>query len=495
MERLVTLSRAAKLVGVSRGNLQRRIQDGELTSFEGKLELAELARTFPHVQLEDNSMLERIERIIENAAIRARNRTPTMPPDMQTLAARVNILGEELVEAKLEISQFYNLFDKLKSKLNNIIHENELAAPAVRELSAWLLHELDLATQKKFEKFPLLVTDTFLRIMAAQVHIQPSGHDFFVEGNNSILESGLSAGLALNYGCSNGNCGKCKARLISGEVKKTRAHDYVLSEKDKLQGYFLTCSHTAVTDIVIEADEAGSERDIPQQHITAWVRKVNPANDRIHILNVKTPRTQRLRFLAGQQVRLEIPGIASTLAHIASCPCDEMNLQFHLADNPEDVFAQYILTSARHNDVINIEGPGGHFVLHEDEPNPVVFIAFGLGFAPTKSLIEHAMTLDVTEHIYLYWVMPKEEDLYLHNHCRAWADAFERFTYTPVLTHDRTGYGVTDVLQSLHDTHTDLSALQFYIAGPEDAVATTKNALHAQGVVDTNIFSEITPTY
>ena len=495
MERLVTLSRAAKLVGVSRGNLQRRIQDGELTSFEGKLELTELARTFPHVQLEDNSMLERIERIIENAAIRARNRTPSMPPDVQTLAARVNILGEELVEAKLEISQFYNLFDKLKSRLNNITRDNEQAAPLMRELTAWLVHELENVTEKKFEKYPLLITDTFLRIMAAQVHIQPSGHDFFVEGNNSILESGLSAGLALNYGCSNGNCGKCKARLISGNVKKIRAHDYVLSEKDKLQGYFLACSHTAITDLVIEADEAGSEQDIPRQNITAWVRKITPANDKIHILNVKTPRTQRLRFLAGQRVRLEVPGIASSTLHIASCPCDEMNLQFHIADSAGDDFTHFILTRMKHNDVINIEGPSGHFILQEDEPNPLVFVAFGLGFAPIKSLIEHAMTLDVTEHIYLYWIMPEEHDLYLHNHCRAWSDAFERFTYVPVLTHDKSQNGVMDFVHILSSTHTDLSGLQFYVAGPEDVLAQTKNALLEQGVAGKNLFTEITQEY
>lgn len=495
MERLVTISRAAKLVGVSRGSLQRRIQDGELTSFEGKLELADLARAYPQAQLEDNSMLEKIERIIERAAIKARNRTPAMPPDMETLAARVNILGEELVDAKLEISQFYNLFDKLKSKLKNLASEDSPAAPAIRELQTWLLNELEIATRKKFEKFPLFVTDTFLRIMAAQVHIKPSGHEFFVEGNNSILESGLSAGLALNYGCSNGNCGKCKARLVSGEVRKIRNHDYVLSEKEKIQGYILTCSHTAVTDVILEADEAGSEQDIPQQNISAWVRKVSDANDKIHILNVKTPRTQRLRFLAGQKARLEVPGIASTDAHIASCPCDEMNLQFHIADRSTDPFAQYILTRARHNDVINIEGPSGHFVLHEDEPNPLVFVAFGLGFAPIKSLIEHAMTLDVTEHIYLYWIMPEEGDLYMHNLCRSWADAFERFTYTPVLTHNQPQDDANRFLQSLNSAHADLTQFQFYIAGPADRVAETRNALLEQGVSDNSIFNETAPDY
>ena len=75
--------------------------------------------------------------------------------------------------------------------------------------------------------------------MAAQVHVKNTGHEFFVDGSNTILEAGLSTGLALNYGCSNGNCGNCKAKLISGEIKKTKPHDFVFSESEKLQNYFL----------------------------------------------------------------------------------------------------------------------------------------------------------------------------------------------------------------------------------------------------------------
>ena len=36
MHELLTLSRAARLVGVSRGELQKRIRDNELNTFEGQ---------------------------------------------------------------------------------------------------------------------------------------------------------------------------------------------------------------------------------------------------------------------------------------------------------------------------------------------------------------------------------------------------------------------------------------------------------------------------
>lgn len=490
MSRLVSISRAAKLVGVSRGNLQRRIQDGELESFEGQLRLSDLARAFPNVSLEDNSMLEKLERIIERAAIKARNRTPTLPPDMETLAARVNLLTEDLVEAKLEISIFYNIMDKLKARLNTISREHPQLADSLRDLQSWLLQEIESVSEKKIEQFPLLATDTFLRLVAAQVRIEPTGHEFFVEGTNSILESGLSAGLALNYGCSNGNCGKCKSKLLSGEIKKIRPHDYVLTEKDKLQGYFLACSNTAVTDIVITADEAGSEQDIPMQSFQARVRKLeNPIPD-LSILNIKTPRTQRLRFLAGQKVKLEIPGVGSHIAHVASCPCEDMHLQFHIHRDAGNPFAQYVFTQLKPNDVINIEGPSGNFVLHEDETSPFIFIAFGDGFAPIKSLIEHAMTLDVTDHIDLYWAVPDQHDLYMHNHCRAWSDVFERFTYTPVVSNTTDHALSADVMRAIQKTHPQLAPYHFYIAGPAGEIAATQTALQQQGIKPDCVFSD-----
>ena len=93
--------------------------------------------------------------------------------------------------------------------------------------------------------------------MTVKVQIQPSGHHFHSEGQSTLLEAGLRAGLALDYGCSNGNCGQCLAKLVSGEVKKIRHHDFSLSEHQRLKNVILMCCHTAVTDVTLEAAVAG----------------------------------------------------------------------------------------------------------------------------------------------------------------------------------------------------------------------------------------------
>ena len=140
--------------------------------------------------------------------------------------------------------------------------------------------------------------------MAAHITVLPSGNDFFIDGPDTILEAALRAGVPLNYGCSGGNCGLCKARLISGQIKKTRFHDYVLTEADKRDGLILMCSNTAVTDLVIEAAVAGGVQDIPFQQIPATVKLITQLTPEMALLHLQTPRTNRLRFLAGQSVSL-----------------------------------------------------------------------------------------------------------------------------------------------------------------------------------------------
>jgi CDP-4-dehydro-6-deoxyglucose reductase len=109
-----------------------------------------------------------------------------------------------------------------------------------------------------------------------------------------------------------------------------------------------------------------------------------------------------------------------------------MNLQFHIAMDKRDPVSAYLAESARVNDLLALEGPVGSFVLNENSPNPLVFIAEGIGFASIKGLIEHAMALDVAEKIYLFWVADSEAANYLNNLCRAWNDALDNFEYVPL---------------------------------------------------------------
>ena len=479
MPQLLTLSRAARLIGVRRGALQSKIRSGELPTFEGRVTAEDLQRVFPQLRLEDSSELERIENIKEAAF--ARRLRERLLPDAEVLAARLSAIGTERAQVEARLEQYRTLVDELQRRLRAVDDSGTPRAVAAA-LLAWLDERLQ-PDLRSAEPRPLRVQQDFLRIMSAHVQIQPSGHEYFVDGNDSLLEAALRAGLALDYGCSAGSCGKCKAKVVSGQVHRVRHSDYVLSEAEKAAGVVLMCCNTAAVDLVIEAQEAKGAADIPQQSIDAKVKSVSALADDLRLLHLQTPRSNRLRFLAGQSVSLQVGEAPGVSIPVASCPCDDRNLQFHVRRQPGDAFVERLFEGLRSGDVVRIEGPRGTFVLDENSQRPLVFVAGDTGFAPVKSLIEHAMALEGAESISLCWIAAARGGHYLDNLCRSWSDALDDFRYLP-LTLDG-AWSPEAAERALAQLARDLPGLadcDVYVAGPEALTQTAEYLLLDRGL-------------
>ncbi|MEO8037110.1 MAG: 2Fe-2S iron-sulfur cluster-binding protein [Acidobacteriota bacterium] len=330
--------------------------------------------------------------------------------------------------------------------------------------------------------------------MTAHVKIEPSGHEYFVDGNDNLLEAALRAGLALDYGCSAGSCGKCKAKVLSGEVQRTRHSDYVLSAAEKGAGVVLMCCNTAVLDLVIEAREAHGAADMPLQRIDAKVKSVSRISDDVRLLHLQTPRTNRLRFLAGQSVLLELADGSSARFPVASCPCDDRNLQFHVQRHAGEAFAGYVFDYLAQAETVRLIGPQGTFVLDEESPRSLVFIAGGSGFAPIKSLIEHAMALEVAESLHLIWVAPANGGHYLDNLCRSWGDALDDFSYVPLgLVDSESPAAIESLLQEALKTFPHLGDYDFYVSGPGSFQPAAERVLLAHGLPRAQLFVDTPP--
>jgi CDP-4-dehydro-6-deoxyglucose reductase, E3 len=477
MQQRLSLSRAARLVGVARGALQQKIRTGELRSFDGMVSIGDLLQIFPAVRQESDVGLERVSKIRDEAF--GKRLREHMLPSQEILSQRVFEQSRELADLRSHLQRYHAMVVRLRERLQEQeLHAAEgTQAAAAKELGAFLDRELEAVLGGSDAPNPLAVMDDMLRVMSAHVVIQPSRHEFFVDGADTILDAALRSGLALNYGCSNGNCGLCKARIVSGQVQKVRHQDYVLSEAEKTQGYTLLCSNTAVGDLVIEALESAAPADIPPQQIVARVKATQALGDDLMLLHLQTPRTNRLRFLAGQNLTLTAGGV-SAQHPIASCPCDDRNLQFHIVRDAEDSFAHKAFGSLKAGDAVTLFGPWGDFVLRADSPRTIVFIACDTGFAPIKSLLEHAMALELSEHLYLYWLATPATGHYLANLCRSWADALDNFTYIPITAEHG---DALELVSSIGADHADLSAFDIYLAGPEKFVHTATTTLLERG--------------
>lgn len=327
--------------------------------------------------------------------------------------------------------------------------------------------------------------------MAAHVLLRPSGHEFEVIGTDTLLEAGLRAGLGMNYGCSSGNCGLCKARVLSGAVRKVRPHDYVLSEAEKNHGYVLMCSCTADADVVLEAGVAHHPEEIQFQEIPARVKELKPLTDKVMLLHLQTPRSTRLRFLAGQSVALSVCDQAGRdeagVFAIASCPCDDRNLEFHVRRIPGNRFAERVFGGLRVGETVTVYGPVGDFVLLPESRRPILLLACNSGFAPVKSLVEHAMSLEMAESLHLYWLATVEGGHYMSNWCRAWADALDNFHYHELLADSLQDPNPDQVLAEVMRDHADLGRFDVYVSGPETFVAKARSALIARGAAPAHL--------
>ncbi len=490
MAQWVTVWRAAQLVGVPRGVLQQRVRAGEIELADGLVATETLLRLYPQAQIEPAGMLERVVQIRdESFGRRLRER---LLPSQEVLAQRLFHQSQELADVQRHLQRYHALVVALRESLRALDAQAGGNDPRLLALQRQLND--GLARALATESVDVLdVMDDMLKVVSAQVTVRPSGHQFSVEGHETLLQAGMRAGLKLNYGCGNGTCGMCKVRVTAGQTVRTMVTDYPMSEPEKARGYVLACAHTsASSELTIETLEANGPADIPQQQIVTSVRAVRALAPDTMLLHLQTPRSHRLRFLAGQWVTLGLASGEDVHAQhpIASCPCDDRNLQFFIPRDAADPLAARLFAGElKVGDAVTLWGPNGEFVL-ADGPQPLVFAACDTGFAPVKSLIEHALSLDAAPSITLFWLATRPDGHFMANQCRAWSEALDPFEYT-LSTHGDAATGASQMATAMRADLFDIDCA-FYIAGPAAFADTLRSELAAAGVPAAQLRTEIT---
>jgi len=487
MAHRLTLSRAAPLVGVTRATLQRMVRDGELDCADGLVSTEALLAAFPGARLEGEGDLDRVTRIREESfGRRIRER---LLPSQEVLAQRLFNQARELADTRRHLQRYHGLVDAMRERLRALGEHDARAADLLRWTDAEFARALALEGADRLE-----VLDTVLAVVTPRVTVRPSGREFVVEGHDTLLAAGLKAGLAFAYGCGNGTCGLCRARVVGGEVRQSRPHDYPLSEAERAQGHVLMCCSVPLGDVQVEALEAGQPNDIPTQRLVASVRAVGVLDDETRLLHLQTPRSNRLRFLAGQGVWLGIAGSAGAgdadaFLPIASCPCDDRNLHFHVERDDSDPFRARLFADAlKPGDAVSVTGPEGRFVLDGSTARPLVFAACDLGFAPVRSLVEHALAAEAATSIDLLRLSTRAGGRYLENQCRAWADSLDAFRYAG-MDHAEAAAGARALVASWTPAGRAADC-DVFIAGPAPFVESAREAFVDAGVEAARIAGE-----
>ena len=329
--------------------------------------------------------------------------------------------------------------------------------------------------------------------MAYQITLKPSGHQYQVDEDEFLLEAALEAGLILPYGCRNGACGSCRARVLEGSVDHgDRAQSGALPDNARAEGYALLCCATAQSDLLIECRELGDNSKYPVRTMPCRVEELTRLDEDVMLLRLKLPVNERLAFRAGQYIEIVQKGGPRRAFSLANAPHDDGFLQLHVRLIEGGRFTSHVFEAMKARDILRFEGPHGSFYLREESDKPVILLAGGTGFAPIKSIIEHAIHNRISRPMHLYWGARRASGLYLHGLAEQWAAENSHIRYTPVLSE-----GMADwrgrrglVHAAVMEDHADLSGFQVYACGSPAMVDAARSDFCARGLPSDEFFAD-----
>jgi CDP-4-dehydro-6-deoxyglucose reductase len=314
--------------------------------------------------------------------------------------------------------------------------------------------------------------------MSFAVAIQPSGHTLSAEADESILEAAMRQGLTLPYGCRDGVCGACRGKVLNGKIDHGKAQPHALSDADREAGFALFCCAQARSDLVIESREVRKASDIPVKTLPARIQQLVRAAPDVMILKLKLPANERLQFLSGQYIDILLKDGKRRSFSLANAPHDDELLELHVRLMAGGLFTEHVFSQMKEKDILRFNGPHGTFFLREDSKKPMVMVAGGTGFAPIKSVVEHAIAENCQRPITVYWGGRTRADLYHLSLAKGWATAHANIRFVPVLSEPtatdswegRTGL----VHQAVMADFPDLSEHQVYACGAPAMIAAAK---------------------
>jgi CDP-4-dehydro-6-deoxyglucose reductase len=303
------------------------------------------------------------------------------------------------------------------------------------------------------------------------VTILPSGRQFAMQRDETVLSAAIHDNVGLPYGCKDGACGSCKCRLIEGRVIHGIHQSKALTDDEEAAGWMLTCCATPQTDLVIESRQVVSAGDFPILKMPTRVTSLLLAAPDVMVMQLQLPTNNTFGYRAGQYIEFILKDGSrrsySMANALTATPATRMEL--HLRHMPGGKFTDHVFGAMKEKEILRVEGPYGTFFLREDTDKPIVLLASGTGFAPIKAIIEHMRHKGIARPTVMYWGCRSQSDLYLHDWMLGAAAELPWLSYVPVLSEPKASDAWTGRTGLVHhavmDDLPDLSGHEVYACG------------------------------
>lgn len=327
-----------------------------------------------------------------------------------------------------------------------------------------------------------------------KVTLQPSGKQFDVAADESVLDAARRRHIMLPYGCRTGSCATCRGRVLSGSLSYPDGLPPGLTRRDAERGYGLLCIGRPVGDTVIEAQEIVSAGELTVKTLPARVEHHEALGHDVMGVWLKLPAVERMQFLAGQYLDVLLKDGHRRSFSIASAPHKDDLIELHIRHVPGGQFTSKVFDALKPRALWRVQGPLGGFYLHEESPRPALLVGGGTGFAPLKAMLEHAEHIGLDRPLHLYWGARAARDLYLHDLAEDWARRLPNVSYTPVLSEPRAEDRWTGRTGWVHEAvladWPALGEVDVYMSGPPPMIDAGSAAFFAAGLPRERLYSD-----
>ncbi len=329
---------------------------------------------------------------------------------------------------------------------------------------------------------------------AWQLSALPDERIILVRAGETLLDAGLREGLPMPYECRNGSCGLCKCSLLHGQVQLQAYQPSALSEEERLSGQTLLCCAQAFSDIDISYVPAVGTNAVPAKQYLARVSQLELLCEDVMRVDLRLSNDGSLPFHCGQYLNIILEDGSHRSFSFATAPHAGGDIQLHVRLVAGGRWTPSVFSTMKVGDTLRIEGPKGAFRLQEDGDKPMIFVAGATGFAPIKSMLEHAFHIGLNRRMLLYWGVRHLSDLYLGNLALEWARDHANFTFVPVLSEPRAqdywGGRTGLVHEAILMDFPSLSEHQIYACGSAQMVEAAYPAFIRHGIHSEDCFSD-----
>ncbi|RTL10743.1 MAG: 2Fe-2S iron-sulfur cluster binding domain-containing protein [Neisseriaceae bacterium] len=300
--------------------------------------------------------------------------------------------------------------------------------------------------------------------MSYQAHIKDTEYKFNLTDSVSILESAISQGINLPYGCRNGDCGGCKCNVSSGVLIDNDGHT-IESLTD-----VLLCQSFANSDIVL--DIPGFDNSIKIRNYLAKIIKLDKHNNTA-IMQIQIPNTQTFNHLPGQFIEINAAGVTRSYS-IANIANDNKIIELHIRHYLNGFFSSKVWNDYKVGSVIKFKAPLGNFTLQSTQ-NPLLMVCTGTGFAPINSLLQHMLQIGSTRSVHLIWGNYEEDDFYCLDYLEQYKKLNLKLSLCANKVQDATTFSSLLVTQVISQEYNDLSNYEVYACGNPNMINDIRN--------------------